>query len=153
MKIQNETTVALTKEQMINQLWEQYETKKVEVAKANKPSYVTSGEFRYSEGSLANAINITTVRDERKLVEIGSFLEGRAAPYKAVAEKLGCKVEFTWLGFTEEEWFTDLQTRVNSLQVAKRRAELQEFEARLNKVMPQEMRDRKELESLAKMME
>lgn len=152
METKTKAPVALTKEQMINQLWAQYEAKKAEVAKANKPSYVTSGQFRYSEGSLANAVDITTVRDERKLVEIGSFLEGRTASYQGVAEKLGCKVEFSWLGFTEEEWFTDLQTRVNSLQIAKRRTELQEFEARLNKVMPQDMRDAKELESLASML-
>ena len=150
-----ETTTAkapLTKEEMINQLWEQYLVKKAEVEKANKPTYITSGQFRYSENSATGGMDITTVRDERKLVEAGAFLEGRTALYKSVADRLGCKVEFTWLGFTEEEWFTDLQTRVNTLQVAKRRAELQEFETRLNKVMPQEMRDQKELEFLAKML-
>jgi hypothetical protein len=142
----------LTKEEMINQLWEQYLVKKAEVEKALKPTYLTGGSFRFGEGTVSGGIDITTARDERKLVEIGAFLTERSNSYQAVAERLGCKVSFTWLGFTEDEWFTDLKTRVDSLQISKRRAELAEFETRLNKVMPQEMRDAKELESLAKML-
>jgi len=77
-------------------------------------------------------------------------LKERADKYQEAASELGVDVSFTWLGFTVEEWFTDLKTRVNVIQLAKRRSELLELETRINKLVPQDVRDAMELEALQK---
>lgn len=139
----------LTKEQAIDALFVQLELKKAEVALANKPVYITGGGFRYSEG-MSSQIDITTARDERKLIEVVAFLKERAKSYDEAAVELGCDSKFTWLGFSPEEWTADCQTRVNVLQIAKKKAELAALEIRINKVVPQDIREARELVALQK---
>lgn len=137
----------ITMDQRVQLLFDKLTAKKAEVANAERPQYITSGQFRYSE-SVGNVVDIMTVRDERKLVEILTFLKERADKYPAAAEELGVKATFTWLQFTLEEWTKDLKTRVSVLQIAKRRAELQELEARVNAVMTPELRREMEMKKL-----
>lgn len=143
----------LTKEelklQVIEQLLNQLELKKAEVAKAIKPFYLTGGIFPYSEG-LSNHVDIALVREERKLTEILAFLKGREKDYVEAAGELGTDPSFKWRGFTTAEWKDDVQTRVNALQIVKKRAELAELEIRVNKHVPQEYRDAKDFEDLQK---
>ena len=140
-----ETTI----DQRVQALFDQLATKKEVVAKAEKPVYVTGGQFRFSE-DVSRSIDITTVRDERKLVEILTFLKERSSKYAEASADLGCEVKFTWLGFTVEEWTADLKTRVNILQISKRKAELVELEARLNAIVSPELRRQMELAALEK---
>lgn len=137
-----------TFEQTINLLFEKVYAKRAEVQLAERPSYVTGGQFRYSQDSPGGSIDISICRDERKLVEIASFLLGKSQNYPEAAEKLGVKTVFTWFQFSVDEWMKDLKTRVNSLQVTKLKAELDSMESQLNDLMPEEMRKAKELEKL-----
>ena len=146
------TVVKPTMEEVINSLFDKVAAKRAQVQLAEKPSYVTGGQFRYSQDSPGGTIDISTVREERKLVEIGAFLIERAKAYAAAAEKLGCNVEFSWFRFTEDEWLKDLKTRVDSLQVNKLRVELDAMENKLNAIMPEDMRKAKELEALQAIM-
>jgi hypothetical protein len=145
-------TIQLTKDQIIEQMMAKLEAKRAEVDLATKPSYLTGGSFRYSEGSISGATDITTARDERKLVEIAAFLAERSNAYATAAEELGCEVKFTWLGFTKEEWMTDLKTRVSVLQIAKRKAELQTLEALVNKQVSPDLRAKWEMAEIARTM-
>ena len=147
-----EETIKLTKDQIVEQMMAKLEAKRAEVNLAVKPSYLTGGLFRYSEGSVAGAVDITTVRDERKLVEIAAFLNERSNAYVAAAEELGCEVKFTWLSFTKEEWMTDLKTRVSVLQIAKRKAELQTLEALVNKQVSPALREAWEMAEITRTM-
>ena len=140
-----ETT--LTRDERVLALFEKLQSKKAEVANAERPVYVTGGQFRYSE-SVGTSVDIMTVRDERKLVEILVFLKDRSERYPAACEELGVEAEFKWLGFTYDEWKQDLKTRVSVLQIAKRKAELKELEARVNAVMTPELRAELELKAL-----
>ncbi len=140
-----ETT--LTRDQRVIALFEKLTAKKAEVSNAERPVYVTGGQFRYSE-SVGTSVDIMTVRDERKLVEILVFLKDRSERYPAACEELGVAAEFKWLGFTYDEWKQDLKTRVSVLQIAKRKAELKELEARVNAVMTPELRAELELKAL-----
>lgn len=142
----------LTKDQIVEQMMAKLSAKKAEVELATKPSYLTGGSFRYSEGSVSGAVDITTARDERKLVEIAAFLSERSNAYAAAAIELGCEVKFTWLGFTKEEWMTDLKTRVSVLQIAKRKAELQELEILVNKQVSPALREAWEMKAIAEAM-
>lgn len=140
-------TKQLTQNERVLALFEKLQAKKAEVANAERPVFITGGQFRYSE-SVGTTVDILTVRDERKLVEILVFLKDRSERYPAACEELGITAEFKWLGFTLEEWTKDLKTRVSTLQIAKRKAELKDLEARVNAVMTPELRADLELKAL-----
>lgn len=141
----------LTHDEKVQLLFEKLQAKKAEVANAMKPHYITGGQFRYSE-SIGNSIDIVTVRDERKLVEILTFLKERSEKYDSAAKELGVIAEFTWLGFSVDEWTTDLKTRVSVLQLAKRKAELKELEERVNAIVSPELRRKMEVDALEKLL-
>lgn len=141
------TKTPLTQEEKVQRLFNALEAKKAEVMNAEKPQYITGGQFRYSE-SVGNTTDISVVRDIRKLVEILAFLKERAVSYAEAAAQLKVDASFTWLGFNLEEWTKDLQTRVSVLQIAKVRAELIELEARINKVVTPAMREQMETAAL-----
>lgn len=141
----------LTHDEKVQLLFDKLQAKKAEVENAMKPQYVTGGQFRYSE-SMSAPIDIVTVRDERKLVEILTFLKERSEKYASASEELGVEANFTWLGFTVEEWTIDLKTRVSILQLAKRKAELKELEERVNAIVSPELRRKMEVEALEKLL-
>lgn len=137
-----------TMDELIMELFAEVKLRKEEVAKAEKPVFVTGGQFRYNEG-IANTIDIITVRDSRKLIEILVFLKERSKNYKEAASELGIdNPNFTWLGFTYDEWFNDLQIRSNFLNISKRKKELSDLEARLNAIVSPEQRAKMELEDI-----
>jgi len=144
-----ETKIPLTKEQAIDAMFVQLELKKAEVALGKKPVYFISNPFRYSEG-MSNQIDISTAREERKLIEVVAFLKERAKAYGEAAAELGCESKFTWLGFTPEEWTADCQMRVNVLQIDKKVKELAALEIRINKVVPADIREAREIVALQK---
>lgn len=137
----------LTRDERVQLLFEALQTKKAEVANAERPQYITGGMFRYSESN-GSSIDIISERNEKKLVEILTFLLERSEKYPIAAEKLKVDVVFTWLGFTVEEWFADLQTRISTLQIAKKRTELKELEEKVNKVVSPELRLEMEMKAL-----
>lgn len=140
-------TTTMSADEKVKALFASLQAKKAEIANAERPQYITGGSFRYSE-SVGNPIDIMTVRDERKLVEILAFLKDREKSYAEAAAELKVKADFTWLGFTVEEWLKDLKTRVTILQITKRRAELIALEARVNAVVTPELRRQMEMEDL-----
>lgn len=147
-----ETKVELTEDQKVLQMLAKLAKAKEAVERAEKPCYLTGGLFKYSEASASGTVDITTVRDERKLVEIAAFLREREVNYEPAAKELGCDVQFTWLGFKRSEWMADLQTRVNILQIAKKRAELRDLEELVNTlVSPELMRSMKMAEAAEKL--
>lgn len=125
------------------------QAKKDEVSQAERPVYITGGQFRYTE-KISESIDLLTVKDPRKLVEIYTFLKERGNKYQEAAIELGVDVKFTWLGFTVEEWLKDLKTKVNVIQIHKRREELLELETRINAIIPQDVRNQLEFEDLQK---
>lgn len=141
----------LTHDEKVQLLFDKLQAKKAEIANAMKPQYITGGQFRYSE-SMSTPIDIITVRDERKLVEILTFLKERSEKYVSAAEELGIDANFTWLGFSVDEWTTDLKTRVSILQLAKRKTELKELEERVNAIVSPELRRKMEVEALEKLL-
>lgn len=141
----------LSNDQKVQLLFNKLKEKQAEIASAERPTFITGGQFRYSE-SVGGSIDIITVRDERKLVEILTFLKERSEKYGEAAGELGVATSFTWLGFTVEEWLKDLKTRVNILQLAKRKAELVELEKRVNAVVSPELRTKMELEALSELL-
>lgn len=140
------TKVELTFDQRVEALFAKLQAKKAEVASAERPQWITNGQFRYSE--VGSVIDIITERNEHKLISILGFIRERAASFKVGAEEVNSELTFTWLGFTADEWASDIKTRLSILQITKKRTELAELEKRVNAVMTPELRREMEMKAL-----
>lgn len=138
---------------MILELFNKVQEKKLLIEKAEKPNWQTSGNFRYSQDSAHNSINIQILTDVRKLVEIYAFILSRSNDHNQANEDLGTEVKFTWLSFSADEWKSDITTRINQLSIQNKRKELAEYEARLNTLISPEMKRQFELEAIKKALE
>jgi hypothetical protein len=72
---------------------------------------------------------------------------------ESAAKDLGVEYNFTWLGFSIDEWKEDFQTRVNQISVQEKRKELAELESRLNAIISPELKAQMELESIAELLD
>jgi len=139
-------------DQKVKQLFDLVQTKKAAIAKAEKPNWNTSGLFRFVANSTHESINIQTATDARKLVEILAFLKGRERDYVDAADDLGVSYDFSWLGFTTEEWTADLYTRVNQINLQAKRKELSDLESRLSGLISPELKAAMELEAIEELL-
>lgn len=137
----------VTADDRVLALFDLVNTRRAEISRTERPVYITGGQFRYSE-SMGQAVDIITVKDIRKLKEIYMFLTERSSHNEVANKFFGIESDFTWLGFTIEEWFADLKTRGNILKVGKLKAELDVLETRLDKVLTPELRRKMELDAL-----
>lgn len=143
---------ALTADQKIKALFEQVRQKKLAINTAEKPNWKTSGSFRYSQDSAHNVINIFSETNQEKIVQIYAFLVERSKAFSDSATILGVKKVFTWLQYTEDEWFYDLKTRVNQLQLSAKKKELADLEARLNAVVSPELKAQMEIDAIEELL-
>lgn len=148
MATKNKTTDELVKE-----LFDSVQEKKLAIEKAERPCWKTSCSFGYSPNSAHDRTDVALVTDTRKIVDMLAFLIDRAEKSNAAAEKLGVKYSFTWLGFTVDEWESDFQTRVNQISIKEKQKELKEIEARLNAIISPELKAQMELEAISKLLE
>jgi len=139
---------AKTKDEIIDDLLAEVVKKKAEIAKAEKPKWETNCTYVLN----GERINIQTVSSVSKLVDIGVDICVQVAARSAVAAKLGVKSEFKKDGFTEDQWMSDLSTRISKIEIANRKAELNEAEERLNKLISPEKREQMELAAIQKML-
>lgn len=140
-------TKNLSNDEVVKNLFDKLLIQKAEVSKAERPVYITGGQFRYSE-SIGNTIDIMTVRDSRKLVEILAFLKDREKSFNEAKEELGVNVDFTWLGVSVEDWTWDLKTRLSVLNITAKRKKLAVLEEKLNKLVSPEMRTQMEIAAI-----
>ena len=148
----NETTstpAVQTADERVLALFALLQAKKAEIANAEKPVYVTGGQFRYSE-SIGQTIDLISERQIQKLISISDFIIGKAEHRVKSNQRHGTDLPFTWLGYTEDEWQKDVATRISILQLVKRKTELAELEARVDKVMSPALREKLELIELEK---
>ena len=129
------------------------QSKKLAIEKAERPCWKTSGDFGYSANSAHDRTSIPTVTDVRKLVEMYAFLMERRDKSESAAKELGVEYNFTWLGFSVDEWKEDFQTRVNQISVQEKRKELAELESRLNAIISPELKSQMELEAIAELLD
>lgn len=137
-----------TVDEKVKELFKVVQGKKLEIEKSQNPCWNTSCNFGFSANSAHDRVDIRTVTDTRKLVEILSFLFDRQEKSEKSAESLGVKYNFSWLGFTVDEWKDDLKKRVNQIQIQEKRKELSELEARLNAIISPELKAQMELEAI-----
>ena len=139
-------------DEKVKELFQTVQAKKLAIEKAEKPCWQTIGTFGYSANSAHDRINIQTLTDARKIVEMLAFLKDRKEKSEDAAKDLGVPYSFTWLGFTLDEWKSDFQTRVNQLSIQEKRKELAEIEARLNSIISPDLKAQMELEAISELL-
>ena len=144
--------MATTIDQKVKKLFDLVKEKKLAIEKAEKPSWETSCMFGYSANSAHDRADIRTITDLRKLVDMLAFLIDRKEKSEKSANELGVDYEFKWLGFSIDEWKSDIQTRVNQILIQEKRKELSEIEARLNAIISPELKAQMELEAITELL-
>jgi hypothetical protein len=140
-----------TKDELAKELFDSVQKKKIAIEKAERPVWITGGNFGYSASSAHDRTDLRLVTDVRKIVDMLAFLIDRQEKSEKAAKRLGVEYEFKWLGFTIDEWENDFVTRVNQIQIQQKRKDLSDAEARLKTISP-ELRDKLELASIQDML-
>jgi len=142
-----------TTDEKVKQLFNTVQEKKLAIEKAEKPCWETGGSFGYSANSAHDRVDVKTVTDVRKIVDMYAFLIDRKEKSEKSATELGVDYKFTWLGFTIDEWKSDFQTRVNQISIQEKRKELAEIESRLNSIISPELKAQMELEAISALLD
>lgn len=129
--------------------------RKQEISKAEKPNWKTNCTFAFSEDAQpGQRYNIQTITDVSRLVGMLAFLMGQEENFKKAAKALNVSTKnFTWLGYSVEDWKEDLDTRITKINISKKKKELEEIEARLDKLISPELRAQLELEAIKALLE
>ena len=146
-------TTKKTTDEKVRELFDLVQEKKVAIEQAEKPCWNTSGQFGYSANSGHDRVNVQTITDVRKIVDMLAFLTERKEKTESAAEELGVSYDFTWLGFTLEEWKGDFTTRVNQISIQEKRKQLSTLENRLNAIISPELKAQMELESIQRLLD
>lgn len=138
-----------TKDEIVQKLLGVVAERKAEIAKAEKPTWLTNKSFRYSEDS-SKSLNLNTVNTTVKLVEALSHLLEKEKSYSEAAKILGSDSKFNWFGYTVDEWKQDFITRKNQIELKNMKLDLEEKESKLDKLVSKEVREAMELAQLEK---
>lgn len=141
-----------TQDELVQELFDKVQTKKLAIQKAEKPNWNTSCSFGFSPNSAHDRTNIQTVTDVRKLVEMHAFITEREERFETSAEELGVSEKFSWMGFTADEWKSDMATRVDMIQLQAKRKELNDLEARLSTLISPELKAKMELAAISNLL-
>ncbi len=124
-------------------------TRQQAIQASEKPRWVTTCTIGTSDSSVTDRINIQTVIDPNKLLDIFGFLLQREEAVGRAATLLGVKAPpFKWMGYMVPEWGADIKTRLNQIELTAKRAELKTLEARLDKLISQDQRRELELAAI-----
>lgn len=137
---------------MVLELLKKVEEKKAQIGKAERPSWITNCSFGYNPDTNTRR-NIQVETSLSELVGMHSFLVSREADFAASRKALGLtekEAPFGWLGFTADQWISDIQTRINGLKIKAKKDELAKLEERVNALVSPEQRRAIELEKLVK---
>lgn len=139
-------------DEIVLQLLAKVEEKKKQIGNAERPSWITNCSFGFDPNT-NNRINIQVVTDLATLVEIYAFVNAKYSFYLASLLELGIsekEAPFKYLGFTYNNWVSDIQTRINGLRIKSKRDELAKLEDRVNALVSPEQRRQIELAKLMK---
>lgn len=142
-----------TVDEQVLELLNKIKTQKQEVeALSKRPKWITNCVFSYLPSSVHGSINIMTVTDIESLLDIYAFLSQKKDSIKKYGEFLSIEdlTEPTHLGYTITDWLKDVQTRIESLQVDKKKNKINDLDKRVNKLVSAEQRRVLELEALKK---
>lgn len=134
---------------IIRDLYYTVQRKKAEVESlSNKPNWVTNCAFKYDSTS-SEVINIQTVNKIDTLIHIVGWLSYQEEMYNKGIKLLNLPEKpFLFLGYTVDQWITDITTRVDRLSIVDKKKELNELDTRLKKILPPDFERQLELEAI-----
>lgn len=127
--------------------------KKAEILKATqKPQWKTNCTIGFDPETTAGRVNIMTVRDINKLLDIECFLLQRNDYQKKAAAQLGVEPNYEYMGYSIADWEADLKFRADQLGIEQKKRELDELDKRVNSLVSPDQRREMELEALQKVL-
>lgn len=119
---------------------------KIEAGKS-RVDWKTNCSFKFDADDKGH-LNLRTVSSLETLVHICAFLLERKETFERAAKLLDIKADLKWMGFSFEDWISDVKSRVNKVQLEKNKADLEKLESRLDKLVSKELRDKMELDAI-----
>ena len=145
-----ETKNKKTNDELVLDLFNTLKAKQKEIATASKPRWETSCTIGYNPDVVTDRMNIQTVTDVNKLVELYAFLLMKYEYFNEAASRFNVSVNFKWMGYTLESWGNDIESRIAQIGVSTKRKELEALESRLNALITVDQRRVMELEAITK---
>lgn len=139
-------------DKQVQDLIDLVKSKKAAISKAEKPDWKTNCSFAFNPDS-TQRYNIQTVSDIDTLVSMLAWVIAREDSHNTAAKLLGVTSKFKWCGSSCDAWQSDIQSRVNKIQISKNKADLELLESRLDKLISPEMKAKMELEEITKLLE
>jgi hypothetical protein len=130
--------------------------RKKEIAKANRPNYITNCAFNFIEGKFDGAINLHVETSIDKLIKIASYIIAKEKGYKEAAFMFGLEKyigNFTYNGYKCEDWIHDIKARIDKIMINEKQKSLDKLEERLNAIISPELKRQMELEAIANELE
>ncbi len=143
--------MATKRDEQVQELFKIVQEKKSAILKAEKPNWQTNCSFGFDKNSSARQ-NIQVVSDMDELTEMFAFLLRREEYHNKASIELGVDSKFKWMGFTLDQWKSDIQTRIDKIQISKKKQELEQLESRLNSLISPDLRAEMELSEIAKIL-
>lgn len=122
---------------------------KVKQYEKDEIQFKVNRNFRYNPGNSMTEINIQNASIS-ELIDITSFINFKSREYEKAAEEilgLSNYPAFTWLGFTSDQWFYDIQ---NVIANAEKQNQKLSIELRLKELLSVLPEDVKKIQVLAK---
>ena len=140
-------------DELVLKLFNTVKEKQKEIEKAERPKWVTSCTLGQNPDSVQDRVNIQTVTDIDKLILLYGFLELRNKEFFVGCSELGIKKKFKWMGYSVDDWKTDIKSRVAQININTKKKELQVLEERLDKLISTEQRRGLELAEISNLLE
>lgn len=139
-------------DELVLQLLAKVKEKKAKIAAVDRPQWVTSCTVGYNPDVVTDRINIQTVTDVNKLVDLFGFILAKEEQSHKARKALGIwdTLAFKWMGFTVAQWEHDFRSRIAKIQINAEKAELDALEKRIDSLITVEQRRELELQALAK---
>ncbi len=139
-------------DELVLQLFNKVKDKQREITKVENTKWLTSCNLGKHLDIVTDRVNLHTVNDIVKLVDLYYFMTSLEKGWGEAAKELGVKSNFKYLGFSLQDWKTDIKSRVGQIEVNKKKQELSELEARLDKLVSQEQRRELELAAISELL-
>jgi hypothetical protein len=135
-----------THDEIVLQLEAKIKQKKEEISKAEKPFWKTNLAFSYFDGGPVE--NLHTVTDIPTLVKYLAWIIQQHDTYIETCKKLNITSKFTFRDYTLDQWSSDIQTKINRIQISEKKKQLTVLENRLNAIMSPDLRAKIEIEKI-----
>lgn len=128
-------------DKLVLELLAKVKEKKKEIAAAERPKWETNLTIGFNPDNVSDRMNIQTVTDIGKLVDLYAFLMGKEDGWAHANKELEIRgVEMRYMGSSIQSWKNDIKLRIQQLDISNKRRELEKLESRLDGLMTTEQK-------------